>query len=59
MVKDEAVRGDDRAGIVLYTSRAGSSLSPLESLGSSRVLAGAVASWAPLLCAERNFTQNK
>ena len=33
--------------------------SPLESLGGARVLAGAVAAWAPLLCAESNFTQNK
>ena len=56
---------------MLSTSRAGSSpsslgvprarvrSSPLESLGGSRVLAGAHAAWAPLLCAERNFTQNK
>ena len=33
--------------------------SPLESLGGSRVLAGAVAWRAPLLCAERNFTQQE
>ena len=58
-VRGEAIRGDDRAGVVLCTSRTGSIPSPLESLGSSRVLAGAVSSWAPLLCAERNFKQNK
>ena len=40
-------------------SRSGLGSSPLESLGGSRVLAGAVAAWAPLLCPERNFTQNK
>ena len=56
---------------MLSTSRTGSSPSsvgvprarvrsgPLESLGGSRVLAGAHAACAPLLCAERNFTQNK
>ena len=47
------------SGLESFESGGASSPSPLESLGGSRVLAGAVAAWAPLLCAERNFTQNK
>ena len=46
------------SGLESFESGGASSPSPLESLGGSRVLAGAVAAWA-LLCAERNFTQNK
>ena len=54
-----ALNGANSYHVVLCTSRAGSiPSSPLESLGDSRVLAGAVAAWAPLLCPERNFTHN-